>query len=161
MIIPKVGKLAAPQDLTPTTQDSTNVILLSSIDFAAPSDVWLVIDCETIATGDGSDVFDFSLVVSQESTLDTNLEVVALRITGIADRRLSKAGARILGINLGKMLTQMNDEDYDYLGLVLGVTAGATLSVNIAISTTEPRTISHAQAVVSNVGIPTHVSAGS
>lgn len=161
MILPKVGKLAAPQDLVPTTQDSTNVMLLSSIDYAAPSGVWLVIDTETIATGDSADVFDFSLVVSQESTLDTNLEVVALRITGIADRRLATAGARILAINLGEMLTQMADSDYDYLGLILGVTAGATLSVNAAISTTHPRTIPHSQTVVSNVGVPARASAGS
>lgn len=161
MIIPKVGKLAAPQDLTPTTQDSTNVMLLSSIDFAAPSGVWVVIDTETIATGDGSDVFDFSLVVSQEETLDTNLEVCAVRITGYADARLATAGNRILAVNLGEMLTQLADEDYDYLGMILGVTAGATLSVNIAISTTHPRTIPHQQTVISNVGVPTQVSAGS
>jgi hypothetical protein len=161
MIIPKAGRLAAPQDLVPTTQDSTDTILLSSIDYAAPSDVWLVIDTETIATGDANDVFDFSLVVSQEEALTTNLEVLALRITGIADARLATAGNRILGVNLGKMLTQLADSDYDYVGLILGVTAGATLSVNIAISTTEPRTISHSQSVVSNVGVPTRVSAGS
>lgn len=161
MIIPKVGKLAAPQDLVPTTQDSTDKMLLSSIDYAAPSDVWLVIDCETIATGDAADVFDFSLVVSQESTLDTNKEVVAVRITDFADARLSVAGARILAVNLGKMLTQLADADYDYLGLILGVTAGATLSINAVISFTEPRTIPHAQTVVSNVSVPAHASAGS
>jgi hypothetical protein len=161
MIIPKLGNLSKAQDLTPTTEDSTDVIQMAAIDFAGYTDVWLVIDTETIATGDGSDVFDFSLVVSQESTLDTNLEVVALRITGYADARLATANNRILEVNIGTMLARLQDEDYDFLGLIYGVTTGGTLSVNASIMTGKPRTISHAQVVVSNVGIPAPASAGS
>jgi len=161
MILPKLGKLSVAQALTPTTQDSTNVILMSAIPFAAWADVWLTIDTNVIATGDGSDVFDFSLVVSQEDTLDTNLEVVAQRITGIADSRLATAGNRIMEVNLGSMLTRLMDADYDYLGLVLGVTGGATLSIDAVIQSSRPQTIPRKQPVVSNVGVPTHVSAGS
>ena len=154
MILPHLGKLCTAQDLTPTTQDSENVIQISAIDWSAYTDLWLIIDTETIATGDGSDVFDFSLVVSQESTLDTNLEVAALRITGIADTRLATAGNRIFEVNIGQSIKYLNNDTYDYIGLILGVTAGATLSVNATFSTGKPLSIPHAQTVVSNVGVP-------
>ena len=106
-------------------------------------------------------MFDFSLVVSQEAALTTNLEVVAQRITGIADRRLATLNNRILGVNIGNMLSFLADEDYDFLGLIYGVTSGGALSVNASIGTAPPRTISHAQVVESNVGVPEHASAGS
>jgi len=154
MILAKVGKLSVAQDLTEADEISENVIDLSTLDYSGLTDLWLTIDCETIAAGDSSDTFDMSLVVAQAAALTTALEVLAVRWTGIADRRCATAGARILGVNIGKMLTQLADSDYRYLGLVNTLSAGGTISVNASVGFTEPPTPSHAQNVVSNVGVP-------
>ena len=165
MILDQKGKLSTAQDLTSgTTTDSENVIQYSAIDYAAMTDLWLVVDCETIATGNDSDTYKFSLVMSQESTLDTNKEVVAVTVTGYADNRLATAGRRILSVNVGKQLSGMletDGSDYDFVGLISVISAGATVSINASLSPTEPPTIHHKMVTESNVAIPEVTSEGS
>lgn len=164
MILAKLGKLCVAQDLTATTQISDHVIYMPAIDWGAVTDVWLVIDTETIATGDASDTYAFHLVMSAAAALTSTVEVLALTITGYADHRLATAGNRILAVNLGKQLNEMlgtSLSDYPYIGLSMTVSTGGTLSVNAQLSPTEPRTIPHAQTVVSNVGVPAKCSADS
>lgn len=155
MLLEELGILSEGQDLTVGAADSTNVIDLSAIDYVGMTDVWLAIETEIIATGDGSDTYEFSLVVSQETTLDTNLEVLGLKITDFADVRISEAGRPIMAVNISKQLIGLADEDYRYLGLIMTISSGATLSVNAAMSPSAPSTPFNIQVVRSNVGVPT------
>lgn len=164
MILATLGKLAVAQDLTVGSIDSTNVIQLPAIDYVGLTDVWWVVDCETIATGDGSDTFDFILYMSQESTLDTNIEVCSVGFTGYADKRIATAGRHIVALNVGKMLKDMLDTDgssYPFIGMISTISAGATVSINAALSPTEPPTESHRMTTVSPVTVPAIASAGS
>jgi hypothetical protein len=161
MILSAPGKLSTEQDLTAGATDSENVIQMSAIDWAAYTDLWWVVDCETIATGDAADTFAFQLVLSQEATLDTNVEVLSRTVTGYQAHSLATAGNHIIDINVGKMLNEILGtglSDYPYLGMISTVSTGGTVSINAAMSPSEPHTISHAQAVVSNVGVPTLAS---
>lgn len=159
MILAFLGKLATAQDLTAGATDSENVMQVSANDFVHPTDVWLTIDTETIATGDGSDTYKFQLVLSQEATLDTNKEVCSVTVTGYADKRLATAGRHIVALNVGKMLKDILDSDgsdYPYIGLISTISDGATISINAALSTSEPPTEYHRQVVDSNVTVPTN-----
>lgn len=154
MLLAKLGILSTAQDLTAGTTDSENVIDLSAVDYAGLSDVWLHVETETVATGDGSDTYEFKLVLATEATLDTIKEVCKVVITGVTDSRIATAGKRILSVNLGKMLAQLASSTYRYLGLMSVISDGATVSINAAISNSEPRSDDHRQVVDSNVGLP-------
>ena len=164
MILPKPGILSKAQDLTAGSTDSTNTIQMAAIDWSAFTDLWLVIDTETIATGDASDTYKFALVLASEAGLDMTFEVVSVTITAYTDYRIATAGNHILAINIGKMLNEIlgaSLSDYPHLGLISTISVGATISINAALSTVEPPTISHAQPTKSTVGVPTHCSAAS
>jgi hypothetical protein len=164
MLIASLGKLSVAQDLTAGATDSQNVIQMPAVDYANITDAWWVIDTETIAAGDAADTFKFELVLSQESTLDTNKQVCAVEITGIADLRLATAGRHIVSLNVGKMLKEMLDtdgSDYPFIGLISTISAGSTVSINASLSPTEPQSETHRQITESNVDIPTVASAGS
>jgi hypothetical protein len=157
MILPFLGILSTAQDLTSGSTDSENVIQLPATDYIGITDVWWVVDCETVATGDGSDTFDFILYLSQEATLDTNIEVCSVGFTGYADIRIATAGRHIAALNVGKMLKDMLDtsgSDYPFIGMISTISAGSTVSINAALSNSEPQTEYHSQVNVSNVGTP-------
>jgi hypothetical protein len=157
MILSAPGKLSTAQDLTAGSADSENVIQMTALDWGAYTDLFWVVQCETIATGDGADTFQFQLILSQESTLDTNVQVLSRTITGYASKGLAVAGDTIITVNIRKMLNEILGtglSDYPYLGMISTISTGATVSINAALSPTEPPTISHSQAVVSNVGVP-------
>jgi len=157
MILEDFGVLSTAQDLTAGSTDSENVILMPAIDYTALTDAWWVVDCETVATGDGSDTFDFILYLSQESTLDTNIEVVSVGFTGYADVRIATAGRHIAAFNIGKQLMQMlgtSGSDYPYLGMISTISAGSTVSINASISPSEPPTEDNIQVIRSNVTKP-------
>ena len=158
MILEDLGILSTAQDLTVGSADSENVILMPALDYTALADAWWVVDCETVATGDGSDTFGFVLYLSQESTLDTNIEVLSVNFTGYADTRIATAGRHIAAFNIGKQLVQMlgtSGSDYPYLGMISTISAGSTVSINAAISPSEPRTEDNMQVTRSNIGVPT------
>lgn len=158
MILTKLGKLSTAQDFTSgQTKDSENVIQVEALDWGALTDVWWVVDTETIATGDGSDTFQFQLVLSAESTLDTNVEIASRTVTGYAAWSLAVAGRRILALDIGTMLNDILGtglSTYPFLGMITAVSSGATLSINAALSPYKPQTIPHSQAINSNVGVP-------
>jgi hypothetical protein len=158
MILPTLGKLSTAQAFTSAqTKDSENVILMPAVDWAGLTDVWWVVDTTVVATGDNSDTYQFQLVLSQESTLDTNVEVLSRTVTGYASKCLATAGLHIVCVNLGKMINEIMQadlSDYPYLGQITAVSNGATLTMDAAITPVEPSTRSHAQTTVSNVGVP-------
>ena len=165
MILVSLGKLCIAQTIASAqTDDSDNVIELSAIDYAAMTDVWLVVDTNVIATGDGSDTYAFELVLSQESTLDTNKQVIQRTVTGFEDPSVKTVGRHIIAVNLGKMLKEMLEEDgsdYEFIGLIIAVSSGAQITIDAVISPTEPHTIPHRMQTVSNVGFPAIASADS
>lgn len=157
MILPKLGILSTAQDLTAGATDSENVILLAATDYAHITDVWWVVDTETIAGGDTSDTYQFQLLLSQEEGLDTNKEVLSRTVTSNADTCLATAGRHIVAVNIGKMLKDMlgtSGSDYPYIGMISTVSTGGTVSINATLSTTEPQTEFQAQIVTSNVSTP-------
>jgi hypothetical protein len=154
MILASLGKLSVQQAITAADEDSTNVIQIAVVDWAAMTDLWWVIQTTTIAAGDSADTFAFSLVMSQETTLDTNKIVAAVNITGIADKRLATTGRFIAAFNIGKQMKQMLEEDasdYPYIGQTNVLSTGATVSINSNLSFTEPHTIPHRMVVESNI----------
>lgn len=161
MILAKAGVLSTAQDLTVGTTDSENVIDLSAADYVGITDLWLTVQTETIATGDGSDTYEFKLVVASEATLDTVKEVCKVIITGYEDSRIATAGNNILCVNIGKMLKEVATSTYRYAGLMSIISSGATISINASLSPSEPKTDYHAQVVASNVTVPAPASAGS
>ena len=164
MIIAALGNLSVGQALTAADEDSTNVIQLPASNYVGFSDLWWVVDTYVIAAGDAADTFKFALVMSQESTLDTNKEIASVNITSIADKRLAGLGRHIVALNVGKMIVNMLDDDasgYPYIGQLNTLSAGATISINSSLSPTEPPTEPHKMVTVSNVGVPAIASAGS
>jgi len=163
MILTELGKISTAQDCTTnTTTDSEDVIRIPALDWGAITDVWWVVDTETLAVGDANDTYQFQLVLAQtETPLATLVEVLSRTITGYASWSIAAAGRRILSVNVGKMLNEILGtglSDYIYLGMRTILSDGATVSINAALSPYEPRTIPHSQAVVSNVGVPAHAS---
>ena len=164
MILPKPGILSKAQDLTAGATDSQNVVQMAAVDWAALTDIWWIVDTETIATGDADDTYKFQLVLASEEGLDTTFEVVSVTVTNYAQHRIATAGNHIIAVNIGKMLNEIlgaSLSDYPYLGMISTISDGATISINAALSTVEPPTISHAQPSESNVGVPGHCSAAS
>jgi hypothetical protein len=165
MILTELGKICTAQDLTSnSTTDSENIIRFTALDWGMITDVWWVVDTETVATGDANDTYQFQLVLStySGSTLQgTSVEVLSRTVTAYTAWSLAGAGRRILSCNVGKMLNDILGtglSDYPYLGMISYISDGATVSINAALSPYEPRTIPHSQAIVSNVGVPTHAS---
>jgi len=154
MIKPEIGDLSVAQALTAGSTDSTNVIDLQALNYAGLTDLWAVVDTAVIATGDGSDTFQFQWVVSAEATLDTNKELVSVTVTGYADSRLATAGKHIMALNIGKMFRDIATSTYRYLGVINVISDGATISVNTMLSNSEPPSLYHAQVVDSNVTLP-------
>jgi len=161
MILTALGKLSTAQDLSSETAISENVIRVTALDWGQMTDVWWVVDTETIATGDGSDTYQFQLVLSAAAALTAAIQILSRTVTGYAAWSLAVAGRRIVCCNVGKMLNDILGTGlsaYPYLGMSSTISATSTLSINAALSPYEPRTIPHAQAVDSNVGVPTIAS---
>jgi len=151
MILASLGKLAVKQALTSSNQDSTNVIQIAAVDWAAMTDLWWVVQTTTVAAT--TSTFKFALVLSKEATLDTNIEVMSVLIAAITDLRVATVGRFIAAFNVGKMLKQILEtdvSDYAYIGGLRTVSAG-TISVNEFLSFAEPHTIDHRMTVDSNI----------
>ena len=165
MILAKPGVLGkALVCPSATSTDSTNVIQMAATDWAAYTDLWWVVDTVAIATGDGSDTYQFQLLLSAEATLDTNVEVLSRTVTGYQAWSLGTAGNHIICCNIGKMLNEVIGtglSDKPYVGVIAIVSSGGAVTVDISLSPHEPPTTPHAQIVDSNVGIPAMASAGS
>ncbi len=166
MILAQKGKLSVVQSLTAGATDSTNVIQYtvdgSGVDYAAMTDLWLVIDTNVVASGSGTLTFD--LVMAQEAALNNTVSVVRTYIASIADLRVATAGRHITAINIGKTLKEMLETDasgYEFIGLIYTLSSSAAITVNASLSPTEPHTIHHKMVIRTNVSVPTIASVGS
>ena len=165
MILAQKGKLCIAQTIASAqTDDSDNVIQYEALDYAAMTDLWWVVDTNVVATGDGSDTYKVTLVLSQESTLDTNKEVLSRTVTDFEDKSIVTAGRHIVAVNVGKMLKEMlelDGSDYPFVGMIIAVSSGGAITIDASLSPTEPHTIHHKLQTVSPIGVPTIASAGS
>ena len=156
MLLEELGVLSTAQDLTVGATDSENVIDLGAIADVGYGEMWLTIETETIATGDSADTFKFQLVISEETTLDTNIEVVSRTVTGFASEELANVDRQILMVEVGQLIGELKIATTDrYLGLISTISAGATISINAAMSPSKPRTRDNTQVTRSNIGVPT------
>ncbi len=180
MIIASLGKLSAAQDLVAGSTASTNQMKDAAIIGTGIADVWLVIDVETVNDGNAgtSTTHKFVLRVATSIALTTFKDVIGVTLgngsDGDADERLFTAGKHILVANVGKQLIQtikefrsensLADTDFVYIGIMSILADGngdANISINAALSPTEPQTESDRMKTVSGVGVPVIGSAGS
>ena len=179
MILPTLGKLSVAQALTAGAVASTNQIKEAAIIGLGATDIWLSIEVSTVAAASGSSsTYTFSLRIATTTALTTYKEVCSVLVgtgaDGATDERLLTAGKRIAAFNIGKMLPQLirefkaeqslADTAFVYIGIMNTLANGngtAQLSVNSALSITEPPTESERMITESNTGVPTIASAGS
>lgn len=150
MLLDKPFVLCKAQDLTIGSAASTDQAKMTAKQYSGITDLFLVVDTETIATGDGSDTFKYELRVATSEALTTYLQVLCVEITGYADARLATAGNHVLNINVGKAVRDraqalrvaqsLTDASYIYVGLYSTVSDGATHSINASLSPSEPHT---------------------
>ena len=155
-ILEALGKLAAAADYTVGTDQGAglaDVIDLSEIaNNGLPLEAWLDIDCETEAVGAGAMTLD--VIIADNAALSTNaLSVMRIYIAAITDARVATAGAKVCACTLPYFATFANNATKRYLGVSVTI-AGTSVSFNIAISPSKPRTPDNVQVVRSNVGLP-------
>lgn len=160
-----LGVLSTAQDLTAGSTASENVIDMGvlGINGFGPGDSmpYLDLETETIAAGDGSDTYEFTLMVGDAvdngkldlngNLLDTGLHVL---ITGVTDTRLATAGKKIITCQLPDQIRQLARTGYRYLGIKSDISSGATISINAAVTPGRPRTEDNVQVTTSPVGLP-------
>ena len=175
MILATLGKLSVAQALTAGATALTNQISESAILGSGPTDLWWVLDTNVIPGASGSSsTYTFSLRVATSTALTTFKEVLSFLITGALDKRLLTAGKHLMVVNLGKILPQLirefraeqtlTDASLVYIGVMATLADGngtAAISVDCALSPTEPQSEHFEMKTVSPVGVPTIASAGS
>ncbi len=162
MILGTLGKLSVAQALTDANEISGNVISMTAADWAGMTDVWFVVDTNVVAATVGT--IKIALVVATAAGLGTSQEVVATLVAAITEARVANAGRHIIAVNVGKMLKEMMEgagDTYYFVGIKNSLSAGVTITVDAALSPTEPQTLHHKMETVSPVGIPGVASAGS
>ena len=155
-ILEALGKLAEAADYTVGTDQGAG--LADVIDLGAiannglPLEAWVDIDCETEAVGAGAISLD--VILADNAALDSNpLSVMRIVIAAITDPRVATAGAKVCACTLPFFSTFGNDATKKFLGVSVTI-AGTSVSFNIAISPSKPRTPDNVQVVRSNVGLP-------
>ena len=162
MILDRLGILCKAQALTDADAVSENVIKGTAADFAAMTDVWWVVDTAVAAATAGTIML--SLVAATAANLTTAIEICAIHIAAITEARVATAGKRIIAVNVGKTIKDILGalgDTYYYLGMKTDLSTSTTISINAALSNSEPRSGDARQVVDSNVTIPDKVSAGS
>lgn len=163
MILATLGKLCVAQAITDADEISENVIQLPAVDYVGLTDVWWVVDTNVVAATAGT--LKFELVMGDAVGLDgTNIQVACVELAAITDKRVATAGRHIVAMNVGKMLKDMLDTDgsaYPFIGMLNTLSTSTTITINAALSPTEPPTESHRMTTVSTVGVPGVASAGS
>ncbi|MDD5328083.1 MAG: hypothetical protein PHY02_09785 [Phycisphaerae bacterium] len=161
MILTKPGKLCVAQEFSYATgaEDSENKLNIGTVE-DVPDGTW--IDIENAAAPAGTGALTINLVVALEATLDNVISVLQVVIAAVTDKRIATKGAHILGCSLPREVRELAEQlGYDYIGLIVTPTSSLVVSLNAAISPSQPRTRDKAQTVESNVGVPTQASAGS
>lgn len=162
MILATLGKLCVAQALTDADEISENVIQIPATDYAALTDAWWVVDTNVVAATAGT--LKFELVMATAAGLATAVQVYCVDIAAITDKRVATVGRHIAAVNVGKTLKEMLETDgstYPFIGMKNTLSAGTTITVNAALSPTEPHTIHTKMLTVSNVTTPAIASAGS
>lgn len=162
MILAQKGKLSVAQAITDADEISENVIQYDAKDYAAMTDLWWVVETNVKAATAGT--LKFALVMATAAGLGTAVEVCSVLIAAITDKRVATAGRRIVAINIGKMLKEMletDGSDYAFIGMKNTLSVATTITINAALSPTEPPTLHHKMVVTSPVGVPAIASAGS
>ena len=162
MILAALGKLSVAQDITGADEISENVIEIAALDYIGFSDLWWVVDTETVAATAGT--LKFELVLAQEAALTNTVQVCCVDIAAITDLRVATIGRHIVALNVGKMMVNMLDtdgSDYEFIGMHNTLAGSTTISINAVLSPTEPPTEPHRMVVTSNVGVPSVASVGS
>ena len=157
MILQDFGELCTAQDFSAEAKDSENVLLMAAVDWTSLTNVYWVVQTETIATGDGSDTYAFVLYASQEETLDTIIQIASVTVSGYASYTLATAGNNIVNLNICDQVHQIlgtDLSDYPYLGMITTISAGATISINAALSPSPAPSPYNSQVLRSNVGVP-------
>ena len=162
MIIATLGKLCTAQALTDADEISENVIQLPATDYAALTDVWWTIQTNVAAATSGT--LKFELVLATAAGLGTAVQVACVDIAAITDKRVATAGRFIAKFNVGKQLKEMLETDgssYPFIGEKHTLSTSVTITINSALSPTEPHTLHHRMTTESNVTTPAIASAGS
>lgn len=155
MILAQKGKLCVAQAITDANEISEHVIQYDAVDYAAITDLWWVVDTNVIAATAGT--LKFALVMATAAGLGTAVEVCSVLIAAITDKRVATVGRHIIAINVGKMLKEMLETDgssYAFIGMKNTLSASTTITINAALSPTEPPTLHHKMTIVSPVGVP-------
>ena len=152
MILASIGNLSVAQTLT-STEISGNVIQIAAVDWANFTDLWWVVQTDTIASVVGA--MTFKLVLDTQVGLDgTQVEVMGVDIAAITDLRVATVGRFIAAFNVGKQMMQLLEEDasdYAFIGNEYTCAGSTTLGVNSWLSFTEPHTLQHRMQVESNI----------
>jgi len=130
---------------------------MAAVDWTALTDVYWVVQTETVATGDGSDTYQFQLLCSTAATLDTNRQLLSITITGYTTYPLAGADRNIVNVNIRDQIHAVMGTDlssYPYLGMISTISAGATISINAAISPSPGQSNFNSQTLRSNVTVP-------
>ena len=157
------GELSTAQDLTAGTAQTENVVDLAALGiqgYGPDSDVYIDMTCETAATGDSADTFVYDWIVADSTDLDNGTEVTnyftvfTVGILGVLDVRQTVAGNKIFTCRMPDQVWQLAKEGFRYFGCNMTISAGSTVSVNVTINTSKPRTPDNQQVTTSNVGVP-------
>lgn len=172
MILASKGKLSIAQSVAATAADSTNVIQIYDYVAGAPSPVMdlagsiLAIQNAVAAAAIGTLTID--LVLSLESTLDTNYVLDRVYIAAGTDPRIKTAGAPLHEYKISsgdaaliKAVHDANPTSDLFVGLIITTTT-FTLLINASIgSVPQDDGAVKTQETVSPVGVPGVCSAGS
>ena len=164
MFLDKQGALDVALALAAGSVKSEEVLNLDELAAKGfgPGNANIFLDIETaVAAGGGStSTYQVQLVVSDQANLSSNRkEVLSVTMTGLTDVRIAAAGRKILSCSIPDQVWRIAKANagYKYVGLWWTLANGngtATLTVNSAISPSQPATEPGLQATVSNVDLP-------
>ena len=162
MILATLGKLSVAQAITDTDPVSDNIIQIPASDYIAMADAWWVVTTIVVAATAGTIKIELRMATS--AALTSYVQVACVDIAAITDKRVATINRHVVNLNLGKTLVQMLDDDgstYPFIGIKYTLSASTTITVDAAISPTEPWSEYHKMVTESPVGVPAIASAGS
>ena len=157
MILEQLGVLSTAHALLTGAVDSENVIDLGAVANVGLNEAWLSIQTSVIESGADTDTYKVDVVISNETTLDTNIKLLTIDMLG-SDPRLQTINREWAGFDIGKLIGDMIDGTKRYLGLIFtlaNVGGTAAVTINAALSPSKPPTKYNTQVTRSNVGVPT------
>lgn len=164
MILEELGVLDTALALTDGSVKSENVLDLGGLAAngfgPGNNNIFLDVEVAVAAGGGTSSTYQCQLVVSDQEDLSNNRkEIVSVTITGAADVRIAAANRKILSMSLPDQVWRIakGNAGYRYCGLYWTLANGngtASLTVNSAVSPSQPRTEDGLQVTRSPVELP-------